>query len=208
MQDIPVRHSEDDIKPRVFYSFDVLTRKLYGYNENINNVVRQEIVQKQRKDVSPDDLISQIIILIANQRDLHEVTAVNIAAQLNMSERTLNRQLSKFDTSFRTIVKHYKRQMAIRLLAEGEDILAITDYLDFSDRSNFERAFKEWVGMTPAQFRDINMTVTGFKHQHDYQQADSMPAISSSGLQLINMITMKIKSSLNKLMFLRTIPQT
>jgi AraC-like DNA-binding protein len=78
-----------------------------------------------------------------------------IAAQLAMSERTLQRRLGERSTKFAEVVDRVRRSWAERYLAD--DRLAIGEIaflLGYGDVSNFHRAFRRWTGLTPAGFRD------------------------------------------------------
>ncbi len=77
-----------------------------------------------------------------------------VAAQLCMSERTLQRRLTEEGTSFAELVDLVRREMAERLLVHGH--LTPTEMsfaLGFSDPSNFYRACKRWFGQSPRALR-------------------------------------------------------
>jgi AraC-like DNA-binding protein len=77
-----------------------------------------------------------------------------IARQLGMSERTLQRQLSDRGQSFQGLVNEVRREVAEQLLTTSHNTLSEVAFLTgFSDQSAFQRAFKIWTGQTPAGFR-------------------------------------------------------
>jgi AraC-like DNA-binding protein len=78
-----------------------------------------------------------------------------VARELGMSGRTLQRRLAARSTSFQALVDEARRHLALRLL-RGEDDVALTEvtYMTgFSDQSAFTRAFKRWTGQTPGAYR-------------------------------------------------------
>ena len=78
----------------------------------------------------------------------------DIAAQLAMSGRTLQRRLGEQGYSFQGLVDEARRQLAERLLRETDYALAEIAYLTgFSEQSAFTRAFKRWAGQTPRSYR-------------------------------------------------------
>jgi len=78
----------------------------------------------------------------------------DVAQSLGMSERTLHRRLAKLGLTFQTLVEKSRRQMAEGLLQQTQYSLAEVAFLTgFSEQSAFTRAFKRWVGCTPASFR-------------------------------------------------------
>lgn len=77
-----------------------------------------------------------------------------IATAFNISGRTLRRQLSEAGTSFQKLLDNQRRHYAIDCLQNThmstEDI---AEALGFSDVANFRHAFKKWVGLSPAVYR-------------------------------------------------------
>lgn len=75
----------------------------------------------------------------------------HVAAQLMMSERTLQRRLAEEGTSFTMLVDETRRELARRSLSTGELSLKMLSFqLGFSEPSAFYRACKRWFGMTPS----------------------------------------------------------
>ncbi|MEM8682209.1 MAG: AraC family transcriptional regulator ligand-binding domain-containing protein, partial [Pseudomonadota bacterium] len=78
----------------------------------------------------------------------------DIASQLGMSGRTLQRRLSDDGVSFQSLVDGARRELAERLLADYAYPLAEVAFLTgFSEQSAFNRAFKRWAGQTPRSYR-------------------------------------------------------
>lgn len=88
---------------------------------------------------------------------LHEIMPrkETIAAQMNMTARTLQRRLSEENTSFQLLLNELRREQAESWLANTlltvEDIAA---RLGFAESRSFHRSFKAWTGKTPGQFRN------------------------------------------------------
>lgn len=80
--------------------------------------------------------------------------AATIARDLGMSERTLYRRLSEEGLTFRDVVARAQSALAQDMLRDSTASIAEIAFLTgFSEQSTFSRAFKRWVGHTPAQFR-------------------------------------------------------
>ena len=76
------------------------------------------------------------------------------ARGLNVSPRTLIRQLAAEGTSFQRIHDGVRRDVAIRELVHSErSIDAIARQVGFSSGTNFHRAFRRWTGATPGSYR-------------------------------------------------------
>lgn len=78
----------------------------------------------------------------------------HIAAEANVSERTLIRALQSQGTSFHTIVDDERRRAALVMIKSRQVSLAkIASALGFSSQSSFGRTFKSWTGLSPGEFR-------------------------------------------------------
>lgn len=78
----------------------------------------------------------------------------DVAGQLGMSGRTLQRRLADHGHTFQSQVDMARRELAEHLLRETDYALAEVAFLTgFSEQSAFTRAFRRWSGQTPRSFR-------------------------------------------------------
>ena len=76
------------------------------------------------------------------------------AATLHLSPRTLHRRLAEEGASFRSIKDALRRDLALAQLAKSNDSIArIAADLGYADTSTFYRAFTDWAGMAPSDYR-------------------------------------------------------
>lgn len=98
------------------------------------------------------------LILKCDQHELPNFTFPEIggiAADLNMSPRTLRRRLKLEGTCLQNLVDEIREKLALRYLTETElSITQISSKLDFNDASYFSKSFRRWVGMSPKQYRE------------------------------------------------------
>jgi AraC-like DNA-binding protein len=89
---------------------------------------------------------------LARARTIPDLEA--IARALSTSPRTLRRQLTGADTSFRALLDEVLAARAIRLL-EGSDasIDEVAARVGYAEAASFIRAFRRWTGETPEAFR-------------------------------------------------------
>ena len=76
-----------------------------------------------------------------------------VAELLNTSPRTLTRRLQEEETQFSNLlrdVRMYKAELKLKNLPI--DMQELANDLGFADRRGFERAFKQWFGITPAAY--------------------------------------------------------
>jgi len=77
-----------------------------------------------------------------------------IARQLGMSERTLQRRLEEERSSFAVVIDETRRELAEQYLSRLKLSLGEAAYLlGFADQSSFFRACKRWFGVPPGQYR-------------------------------------------------------
>ncbi len=77
-----------------------------------------------------------------------------VARELCMSERTLQRRLGEEATSFHQLLDATRRELAKQHLSRLHLSLAEAAYLlGFTDQSSFFRACKRWFGIPPGQYR-------------------------------------------------------
>jgi AraC-like DNA-binding protein len=97
-------------------------------------------------------LSDRVRLLIQNGKGKTGLTEV--LKKLNMSERTLRRQLGKEGTGFRTIRNRIIFQQSLHLLQDPDlQIDEIADILGYSETCAFTRSFRKWAGMSPGQYR-------------------------------------------------------
>jgi AraC-like DNA-binding protein len=83
-----------------------------------------------------------------------EPEQVELARQLGMSERTLQRRLKDEGTTFAALVDEVRTDLAKMYLADEKlAIYEVAFLLGYSEPSAFNRAFKRWLGKTPSEYR-------------------------------------------------------
>ncbi|TJW05714.1 MAG: AraC family transcriptional regulator [Mesorhizobium sp.] len=81
----------------------------------------------------------------------------DIARELGMSERTLQRRITEQGTSFRELLVDARQELGRQLLSDPTaDIDEVACLLGYQDASSFYRAFREWEGTTPNRWRELN----------------------------------------------------
>ncbi|MBW7933383.1 MAG: AraC family transcriptional regulator [Gemmatimonadaceae bacterium] len=81
-------------------------------------------------------------------------TAPQVARELNVSVRTLQRRLVESGTTFRDVSEAVRSQLALGYLANPAiSIAEVAVLLGFSEQSAFNRAFRRWTGESPGRWR-------------------------------------------------------
>jgi len=86
--------------------------------------------------------------------DFGRPTAACVADALSMNQRTMQRHLAAWGTSFEQLRHEVLMRRAIIDLREScKSVTDIAFDLGYSDSAHFTRAFKRWVGCSPRRFR-------------------------------------------------------
>lgn len=100
-----------------------------------------------------DDLAVQVRSRLRLLLPDGRASAVEVAAALGLSERTLHRRLQGAGASFRAILEGFREAEAERLISAGRLPLGeVALRLGFSDQTAWNRAFRRWKGMSPTEW--------------------------------------------------------
>lgn len=101
----------------------------------------------------PQTFAARVGALISRKVGRAAVTIDVVAAEMNMSVRTLRRHLVQEGSSFREILRAHRRTMMESILRANDARLAdLAGRLSYSDGAVLSRAFKSWTGMSPRQY--------------------------------------------------------
>lgn len=74
---------------------------------------------------------------------------------IGIGEQSLRRKLKQESTSYRAIKENIRRDIAIEKLIRGNlPISEIAEMLGYSETRAFTRAFHNWTGVSPIQYRE------------------------------------------------------
>jgi len=85
-----------------------------------------------------------------------DLSVEQIAADIGLTKRTLQRRLQEQDTNFAQLRDDVRFHYAIKyLINDGMSVDLVSRALYFSDRTSFTNAFKRWTGLSPSAFRKL-----------------------------------------------------
>ena len=91
--------------------------------------------------------------LLAGQRPVIQ----DVARELHLSTRTLQRRLTDEDTTFQQLMEEARRELARHYLLHSSLELNETAYLlGYEDANSFFRAFHHWEGTSPGEWRSTH----------------------------------------------------
>lgn len=115
--------------------------------ESHAEILMADISQKQPLPLQTKNVIKGLLLEGIPRKEM-------VAKRLGLTERTLQRKLQQFDTSYQQVLDDLRQEQAKELLVESElPIQEIAHRLGFSEPRSFHRSFKTWVGMTPGEYR-------------------------------------------------------
>ena len=92
----------------------------------------------------------------------HRPELGEVAKELGVSTRTLQRRIAEEGTSFRQLVSDARRELAKQyLLDRSLELAEAACLLGYEDPNSFYRAFREWEGTTPSEWRDAQRGWSG-----------------------------------------------
>ncbi|WP_421906182.1 AraC family transcriptional regulator [Mameliella sp.] len=123
-------------------------------DEGITRFLISHLDEELSEIVGEDTLESRSKAAIARALSEGLPRMGDIARGLGLSARSFHRRLSEQGLSFQTLTDETRRELAEGLLRdEGYSLAEVAFLTGFSEQSSFTRAFKRWVGRTPASYR-------------------------------------------------------
>jgi AraC-like DNA-binding protein len=103
------------------------------------------------------DGVSLRVINALHMRVGHaDLSVEQIASDINLTKRTLQRRLQEQNTNFAQLRDDIRFHYAIKyLIDEHMSVDVVSKCLYFSDRTSFTNAFKRWTGLSPSAFRKL-----------------------------------------------------
>ncbi|WP_438499026.1 AraC family transcriptional regulator ligand-binding domain-containing protein [Alteromonas australica] len=170
---VNVSYSKPDDMSRLYeeygenIKFDQPTNSIFFETKLLKTVINEtdpELLELMKAEIHQmlsnynnrtNDLFSKVRACIASSLASGNCNSVNIARQLNVSQRTLVRHLSSINTSLREIKADVIEELAKTALCKTHtSIYEIAIQMGFSETSSFDRMFKKKTGYTPIQFRE------------------------------------------------------
>lgn len=124
------------------------------YARPLGELQMQALLTRLNATRPEDSFVGSVRAVIRSQLcgGYPEISAV--ARAIEMTVRTFQRRLSEAGLVFSDLVADVRRGLAQEMLADPwKKQLDISLSLGYSDAANFSRAFKQWTGVTPREFR-------------------------------------------------------
>jgi AraC-like DNA-binding protein len=101
-----------------------------------------------------DDIQARVREVLMQRLERSEPSQEEVAEQLYMSARTLQRKLCESGMTYKDVLGETRRALAMAYLsAPQHSVSDVTHLLGFSCESSFTRAFRRWTGQSPSDWR-------------------------------------------------------
>ncbi|MBA8988758.1 AraC-like DNA-binding protein [Sphingobacterium soli] len=150
----PIKKSDSYI---LEFRKEYLETKIITANYEIQSLLIEQINRLQNPKSLDGDFTKRIFnFLIANSY-LYSLSIEFVAGSFNISVRTLQRKLKQEGVSYLQIVEEVRKSLAIHYIQKSSSsVKEISAILGYSEPSAFVRAFKNWTGKTPSEYRKTN----------------------------------------------------
>lgn len=121
-----------------------------------DRILVEELARLDKKDVMARFRASLLERLTSGELSEHDM-----ARDLNMSRRSLQRRLAEADSTYQSLLDDTRRDLALRHIEDpAKSVTDVTFLLGYSQQSAFTRAFRRWTGMSPSAYRTTQRRVS------------------------------------------------
>jgi AraC-like DNA-binding protein len=134
----------------------VLAQPVVNADQQLFRVIHQYLTQLESS--APSDFGSLVRETVALSLQGGDSSIGNVASRLGLSERTLQRRLHAAGLNYKDILLHVRRSVAQQYLRDtGVSLTRIATILGYSDLAAFSRSFHREFGVSPRNWRQINL---------------------------------------------------
>ena len=145
----------------VFRTTD-LDRPFISYNAELLAMLGPQLERELAERKAEQTVAGRVKWILLRLLGGHRPDLREVAKDLGMSVRTLQRRITVEGSSFRQLVSDARRELAKHYLLDPSLELAETAcLLGYEDPNSFFRAFREWEGATPSEWRDARRGWSG-----------------------------------------------
>ena len=119
--------------------------------------INEELLQRSMVELDRKDIVNRTRVAILDQLPSGQLSGEQVAAQMNLTRRTLHNKLGSYELSFSDLVTEVRKELAHRYLVDCSYSITETSFLlGYADSSAFSRAFRSWFGVSPSEYRDAH----------------------------------------------------
>ena len=132
----------------------IMQRSLESVNAPLHDLLERSLSAIAKRESSASSFSDRVRTLLGESLAEADAGIDAIAARLHMSRSTLRRRLAQEGTTHRALLQEVREALALRYLERRELSLGeVSGLVGYDDPTSFQKAFKRWMGCTPAQHR-------------------------------------------------------
>jgi AraC-like DNA-binding protein len=132
-----------------------LDRPFPGHNPELLDMLTPALASALGELRAHSSLRDQVKVIVKRGLASGRPELADVAYDLGMSERSLQRRITEEGATFRDLVVEARQELGRKLLSDPTaGIEEVACLLGYQDTSSFYRAFREWEGVTPARWRE------------------------------------------------------
>lgn len=141
----------------LIFSRETADTKLLVGNSIITQM-HEKVLDELLNRIDKDDLVYLVKTIIYEKLPMGAPSQSDIAKQLGMSLRNLQRKLVDKGTTYKELLDTTRKRLALDYIRQQHISFSETGYLvGFASVSNFNRAFKRWTNKTPTEYRNTEV---------------------------------------------------
>lgn len=126
-------------------------------NPELNGALKSVAERIEIKQFEEEPLLYAIRTKLPGALERGGYSVDAMAAELGLSKRTLQRQLSAQNVTFQDLLDLYRQEQAVLMLQNGERNMSRVAYaLGYHEQSSFNRAFRRWTNRSPSAWLRAN----------------------------------------------------
>ncbi|MGX1321261.1 AraC-like DNA-binding protein [Bradyrhizobium sp. USDA 377] len=134
-----------------------LDRPFPGHNKELLEILTPALASALGELEARSSVREQVKVVLKRSLASGRPELSDVARDLGLSERTLQRRITEEGASFRELLVEARQELGRQLLSDPTaDIDEVACLLGYQDASSFYRAFRYWEGVTPSRWRELH----------------------------------------------------
>jgi AraC-like DNA-binding protein len=134
-----------------------LDRPFPGHNPDLLDILTPALASALGELQARSSIKEQVKVVLKRSLASGRPEVSEVARDLGLSERTLQRRITEEGTSFRDLLNEARQELGRQLLSDpSAEIDEVACLLGYQDASSFYRAFRYWEGVTPSRWRELH----------------------------------------------------
>jgi AraC-like DNA-binding protein len=134
-----------------------LDRPFPGHNPELLDILTPALSAALGESQVQGSVGEQVKVAVKRRLASGRPEVVDVAHDLGMSERTLQRRITQEGTTFRDLLTEARQELGRQFLSDPTiEVNEVACLLGYQDTTSFYRAFRDWEGVTPGRWRALD----------------------------------------------------